>query len=210
MSICYPDDTLSAEEFARAETISHPGRKIAFLAGRRMLRQILSETTEYALRPDQWRFEIGPYGKPEIARGFPPIFFNLSHSGGYVAIIVSRERAVGVDLDQVEYSKFAPVMDVLHPDEQLMLARLAPDNKDRAFTAIWTAKEACTKAFGLGTNIEFSRLKVDLDRQLIGFPSGYGRRINSLKLTIQTINLMDGSEYSLATVVGSGQRGSEA
>lgn len=200
LSICDPDETLSAEEIRRADTISHMGRRTNFVAGRRMLRQILSEATENALRPNQWRFEIGPNGKPEIARGFPPIFFNLSHSRGYVAIIVNRERAVGVDLERVGNSKSTPVTDVLHPDERLMLAGLAQDQKNRAFTAIWTAKEACSKALGLGINIEFSKLKVDLDRQAITFPSEYGCRINSLRLTLQSICLIDGSEFSLATV----------
>ena len=195
-----PGETLSAEEIRRAESISHSGRKSGFIAGRRMLRRILSEVTDNAVRPSQWRFKIGPYGKPKVAKGFPPIFFNLSHSRGYVAIVVSRESAVGVDLDQVEYSKFEPVMDVLHPDERRILAELAPGQRNWAFSAIWTAKEACTKALGLGTNIEFGRLKVDLDRQAIRLPSKYGCQINSLELAIQSISMMDGSGFSLATV----------
>ncbi len=83
----------------------------------------------------------GAWGKPQ-AEG---VHFNLSHSGGYIALAVSRTE-VGVDVERVRPSRLRLADRVLQPDE-LEWMRKAPLER---FFWLWTLKESVMKAVGKG------------------------------------------------------------
>jgi 4'-phosphopantetheinyl transferase len=97
------------------------------------------------------RIEHGAYGKPQIADA--ALEFNLSHSGGALLLGLSRDRAVGVDLETAQ-RKTRPVAELARrwfaPAETAALEVLPADRQQAAFLRLWTAKEALVKAQGSG------------------------------------------------------------
>src|ERR1700733_10368688 len=60
--------------------------------------------SEYApVRPEEWQFQTGEKGKPEIAGPAmdPPLWFNLSHTDGFVVCAAGRVRQLGVDVENM-------------------------------------------------------------------------------------------------------------
>jgi len=73
-------------------------------------------------------------------------YFNLSHSGNYVAMAVS-EAEVGIDIEQISpYSKEV-VQRCFVPQESEWLDE---QKNDASFYKLWTAKESIMKAAGKG------------------------------------------------------------
>ena len=90
---------LSQDEYRRAERFHRPIDRQRFIAGRGILRKIIS--AYLALAPDEVRFAYNKYGKPSISddqnRG--ALSFNLSHSNSMALYAVTRGRRVGVDVE---------------------------------------------------------------------------------------------------------------
>lgn len=86
-----------------------------------------------------------PDGKPYIAE-YPEIFYNLSHSKEYVALVMD-EQPVGVDVEGLRtgYQKLADRF--FAPDE---VKALQEAWNDECFTELWTRKESYLKATGYG------------------------------------------------------------
>lgn len=97
--------------------------------------------------------ETAPGGKPRARNG--EWEFNLSHSGDYAALAVSR-RSVGADIEKCELRHIAVARSVFQPEE---LAWMDACPAER-FTALWTMKEAVAKALGLGLRLKLRELNV--------------------------------------------------
>jgi 4'-phosphopantetheinyl transferase len=105
----------------------------------------------------------GPRGKPALVGG--EIEFNVSHSGGLVAVAVARGRAVGVDIERI--TKTPPRGRIAEhffaPAEVAALRALPADEQTEAFFRCWTRKEAYLKARGDGLSVELASFAVSLD-----------------------------------------------
>jgi 4'-phosphopantetheinyl transferase len=108
----------------------------------------------------------GAHGKPALAGG--ELHFNLSHSGDVGLVALSRERAVGVDVERID-----PRRDPLALAERALGAdgaaavRAAPE-ADRAavFHRAWARREAVAKCAGTGLSTpppDTARQVMDLD-----------------------------------------------
>ena len=107
-----------------------------------------------------------PRGKPHLAQSIfgqakmPRLDFNWSHSGDYALVAISRDGAVGVDIER--HGKNLRTLDLARrffaPSETEALASFAPDARDRAFIGLWCAKEAVLKAAGEGLSFGLARL----------------------------------------------------
>lgn len=91
------------------------------------------------------KFEYTSYGKPYIP-GF--LSFNISHSNGLAAVLIS-ENEVGIDLERIveiknkeDFSTFFSVKEI----EQIQLS----DKGNEMFFYYWTIKEAILKFTGEG------------------------------------------------------------
>lgn len=114
------------------------------LLGQLLLRERLCSLTGEENR--RLKFSSGKSGKP-YAKGYPQVFFNLSHSQNAVACVFSH-APVGLDIQAVGPLRASVVKHVFAPEEQRMLhAALA---KERMFAGIWTRKEAYGKYLGCG------------------------------------------------------------
>ena len=145
---------MGPEEVARWSTFRFEDDRRMFLAARALVRCTLSAYCE--VPPADWRFTVGPHGKPGIQAPVTatPLNFNLAHTRGLVVCAVSvAHELVGVDVERA---------DGRHPDalavadryfsasEASALKRLPASEQDRRFLQQWTLKESYVKANGWG------------------------------------------------------------
>ncbi|MEH3827698.1 4'-phosphopantetheinyl transferase AcpT [Enterobacter roggenkampii] len=136
--------TLCADPLASTLADSAPqgARNASWLAGRMLLARALSPHP----LPD---IIYGEQGKPAFAEGHP-LWFNLSHSGDDIALLMSDEGEVGCDIEVIRprnnWQALAnAVFSMTEHDE---LEREAPEERLAAFWRIWTRKEAIIKQRG--------------------------------------------------------------
>lgn len=86
-------------------------------------------------------------GAPYIV-GHPGLHISISHCRAAVAVAVSREGAVGIDVECRRKVGEGLVQRVCTPDEQAAIA--ASDDPEMAFLRCWTRKEAVLKCRGTG------------------------------------------------------------
>ena len=136
--------TLSADSLASALSEQAPqgARRLPWLAGRALLARALSP----APVPE---IIFGEQGKPAFVDA-RPYWFNLSHSGDDIALLLSDEGEVGCDIEVIRprdnWQALAnAVFSLAEHDE---LEREAPEAKLSAFWRIWTRKEAIVKQRG--------------------------------------------------------------
>ncbi|EAU43286.1 putative 4'-phosphopantetheinyl transferase [Fulvimarina pelagi HTCC2506] len=155
----YPS-LLDAGEAARHERFRVNSAREEFLVGRALLRTRLS-----ALRPDiapeDWRFALNAYGRPAIdwsamATAPAPLFFNLSHTRGLVALVVGGMEDIGVDVETI--ARGAPERDVARRfftegEADWIDAGTGEIDRTERFFALWTLKEAYIKARGMGLSL---------------------------------------------------------
>lgn len=98
----------------------------------------------------------GPYGKPYIADA-EKVYFNLSHSGDYVAAVFADCEA-GIDIECVRKAKLAVARRFFTKEEYTYLDAIhckvgEGDRLDAAFAGLWTRKESYIKAVGEGMHL---------------------------------------------------------
>lgn len=155
-------ETLDADERAQEPRYYFADDRKRYLLTRALVRATLSR---YApLAPAQWRFGANAYGRPHIApaqqaQAAPGLCFNLSHTHGLIALAVSRDREIGVDVEHVRHR--AVSLGIAHrffaADEVAALAQVAADRQQDRFFEYWTFKEAYIKARGMGLSLPLER-----------------------------------------------------
>ncbi len=152
---------LTADEQERAARFRFPEHQARFIAGRGLLRELLGG---YLNRPAAaLRFSQGSHGKPQLAgeETAAGLHFNLAHSGHRVLYAVAR-REVGVDLEETDRSvdDAAIIHRVCGLREWAAFQSVPPAQRQKAFFACWTRKEAIAKALGAGFASEWRTLDV--------------------------------------------------
>jgi 4'-phosphopantetheinyl transferase len=139
-------------EQERASRFRRPEDRDRFLAAHGALRLVLANYV--AGDPIGLILSADERGKPFLAdrRSTIDVQFNLSHSGGLALIAVAAGRRVGVDIEQL---RTLPDLDgmaarVCSAAERAALSALAGEQRESAFFAMWTRKEALAKATGEG------------------------------------------------------------
>jgi 4'-phosphopantetheinyl transferase len=156
--------TLDSDEQVRATRFAFPADRARFIVTRATVRRILASLL--ALAPAEVRYELGPFGKPSVARaqlGSRKFFFNVSNTRT-VALVAWSSAELGVDVEDVDLGRPLDELGVARvvftPREQAALATLPPGLVRRsAFCALWARKEAVLKALGTG----FSRPAETID-----------------------------------------------
>ena len=143
---------LSVDERERLQRFHFDKDRHVFLVSHALVRKVLSRYANVV--PANWKFETGEQGRPEIAgsAGMPPLRFNLTHTHGLAACVVTRDIPCGIDAERlvvrgnplaVAEKMFAAteLADLKGQDEEGFLDR---------FYVYWTLHEAYCKAQGLG------------------------------------------------------------
>jgi 4'-phosphopantetheinyl transferase len=142
---------LSTEERAHLVEIGSDRVRHQYLVTRALVRTTLSRYA--AIRPEDWVFELGEGGRPEIASpAATGLRFNLSHTRGVVACLVTDEIDAGVDVENMHRSLDVQVLAERRfaAEEAVELEACPADGKQRHFFGLWTLKEAYLKACGHG------------------------------------------------------------
>src|SRR5262249_35082528 len=92
--------TLSLDERQHLERFAFVRHRLQYLFAHGLLRIALSRHVP-GVEPASWRFLADKYGRPFAMTplGVQPIHFNLSHTEGCVACVVSPYEAVGIDVE---------------------------------------------------------------------------------------------------------------
>ncbi|UGB38082.1 4'-phosphopantetheinyl transferase family protein [Frateuria soli] len=111
------------------------------------------------------RLVEGPHGRPQlVAAGAGTLDFNWSHSGDCALVALGRGIVPGIDVERrrPRPRALALARRYFHPVEATWLAAQPTDQRDEAFLALWTAKEAVLKATGRGLAFGLQRLEIDV------------------------------------------------
>jgi 4'-phosphopantetheinyl transferase len=159
------DRVLSPAERDRAQRFTFPQDRNAFRAAHALARIALS-SREASMPPDAWVFEETLHGRPEIsaASGAPRLRFNISHTPGVVACIVTHGLDCGVDVEQTpfDFDLHDTARTVLAPAELARFAAAPDTERSMLFCRYWTLKEAYAKALGLGMSLSFDKIAFEL------------------------------------------------
>ncbi len=131
-----------------------------YLVTRAMVRTVLSRYIP--LPPESWIFTRNEYGRPAIANeiidAWPEargLRFNLSHTRGLIALAVSRDRDVGVDVEHLSVREVS--LGIAHrffsATEVRDLASVPENGRQDRFFEYWTFKESYIKARGMGLSL---------------------------------------------------------
>ena len=114
--------------------------------------------------PNRWRFRANAHGRPEIAGPTSSLRFNLSHTAGLIVCLVSRSRAVGVDVENLNrHHRWLDLAErFFAPTESAELKAVAGPDRPARFLEYWTLKEAYIKARGLGLAIPLNGFWFDV------------------------------------------------
>lgn len=171
MDLELPDDafnriraSLSADESARSARFHFEKDRRVYIAAHACLRDVLSRYLK--LDPHRLEFQAGSHGKPGLA-GIAPqhiVEFNLSHSGRFGLIGVTRNRRIGVDVElhRPELTTEELARHYFSTREVEQLFSLGPGKRQEAFFNCWARKEAYIKAHGLGLHLPLDSFDVSL------------------------------------------------
>jgi 4'-phosphopantetheinyl transferase len=194
---------LDADERARAARFYFAPDRTRYVVAHGVLRTLLGGYTDTS--PGALRFTAGAYGKPAIdassARGM--VAFNMSHSADAVVIAVTRNRAVGVDVERwsADFDPLELAREFFSATERAVLGDLPPPERLPGFFACWSRKEAYIKATGFGVSRGLDHFDVDL-RHDSGTITDRFATAASVRWTMRDLGLPPG--YSGAVVVEEG------
>jgi len=171
------------------------------MAVRASLRRILARET--GLAPEDLVIWEANREKPRLVSppGTPQVHFNVSHSGDYAVIAVSRDAEVGVDIEQRRARQ--PFLDLARrfysASENGWLESIAPERQAEAFCRIWSVKEAVLKCAGLGLSVPTQKVEVVFAanaQTLIKCPDPGWKHLE--RFSVQELHLVDGYASALA------------
>jgi len=153
-------ETLEAHELERAGRFYFDKHRNHFIVGRGGLRHVLARYVD--VKPEEFRFSYGPYGKPELVG--ERLRFNVSHSHGVALFAVAADRELGVDVEHIR-ADFA-TQDIARRffsrREVAAFDALGKEEQVTAFFRCWTRKEAYIKAIGRGMSERLDAFDVTL------------------------------------------------
>lgn len=156
---------LSPVELDHAARFRRDADRHLYIAAHGFLRRVLGAYRQVA--PESIRFIRSPGGRPEVSG--EGLRFNLSHTRGLVACIVTESVECGVDVEQ-DAAIDDPLLlsrHVLSSTERAGLSALEkPAQRDR-FLTLWTLKEAYVKARGMGLALPLDRITFRMEHGAI-------------------------------------------
>lgn len=159
---------LSDDEKLRADRFVRRRDRTRWIVAHGVLRHVLGRYC--GIDPRAIAFVHGAAGKPSLSQvGTQRALttFNLAHSHDRALLAVSRDREIGVDLEQMrdDFDPLPIAREFFFGAELAAIQAAPPDLRRDAFFRHWTAKEAILKAHGAG-------LSLALDSFCVTFESG--------------------------------------
>jgi len=169
------------ERDVRAERRNH---------ARRRSREILARYL--GCPPESVPIERGEGGKPSIGgSGSSGISYNLSHSGSFALMAVSKGRRVGVDLERVRPTARVGALAsrFFSPKDADSIGALPDRVRLEAFFRTWARKEAYIKGLGGSVPGGLRRCEIVVDRA--GIPQILSSRLEPTETSCWSIRDLD-------------------
>jgi 4'-phosphopantetheinyl transferase len=155
---------LSDEERAQHDRFIPLGKKHEFLVARWLSKTVLGELLGHA--PE---FTKNEWGCPSL-KGESKLRFNITHTDGLVAMIVSDQFDVGCDAELLSRAPklLALGPNVFAPKELAELNALPTDQQPLRAVTLWTLKESYIKARGMGLALPLDGFAFRIDAENTG------------------------------------------
>ena len=153
---------LSDEEQAQAAEMDNPANRYCYIQTRAMLRTLLARYLR--CDPSQICLARQEKGKPVLAKpAGMRLHFNLSHTGTRIAIAISSDYEVGVDIEALPRNRMTDqvVERFCSQEENTIWRSVSESNKPLSFCKLWTLKEAYVKALGEGLAMRLDGFAID-------------------------------------------------
>jgi len=143
------------------------------------------------LSNQQIMFSLNDYGKPYIV-GITNIHYNISHSGKYIAFVVSDEP-VGIDIELIKFADFAIAKRFFSYDE---VKYIIVGESHLRFYEIWTMKESMLKLEGKGLSKSLDSFSVFDSNQQVKYTKVFHNKeaichICSMKRMMPSIKIIN-------------------
>lgn len=149
---------LSSSERARMERFRFPIDRRMYGVSHALVRRVLARYV--GLPPELLTFSLGAHGKPALTNTSQNLVqFNLTHTRGLAALVVSAGREVGIDAERGDRTIGIELAERIYSErERDALSQLPDRHRARAMIRLWTLKEAYVKALGVGLRLSVSEL----------------------------------------------------
>ena len=156
--------TLEEHELHRASRFHFEKHRRHFIAGRGMLRQLLSRYLD--TKPESLRLTYGAYGKPALSGEHENsrLRFNMSHSHQIALFAFAEDRDLGVDVEHMrtDFASEEIARRYFSRREVEVFNTIPQHDQVVAFFKCWTRKEAFIKVIGLGLSQPLDQFDVTL------------------------------------------------
>ena len=164
-------DQLTPPERERRDRFHFRKDRILYLTAKALARLVIPRYADAETPSETIRFEDHPGGKPFISgpAEAQKVQFNLSHTDGMVACVVSPDFEVGVDVEDI-YRKSATddiAQRFFAAPEVAEYMKLPEKSRFLRFFQYWTLKEAYIKGRGLGLRIPLGDFSLSWDHDEI-------------------------------------------
>jgi 4'-phosphopantetheinyl transferase len=157
---------LSPLEKERARKFHFTRDRERFIVAHGCMRKILGSYLRVS--GESLVFYLNSYGKPFLEAAYH-LDFSLAHSGEIALLAVTRNKRIGVDIEQIrpldDYASIAK--HTFSKKESTTLLSLPEDLHLPAFFACWTRKEAFIKATGEGLSHPLDQFDVSVRPEVL-------------------------------------------
>ena len=196
------DSVLNLHEKKRADRLSGEDSKKQFIVSRYFLKSVLSSYV--GCFPREVSIAPGRNNKPILLKQYEtqPIFFNLSHSEEKCALVIGKQEALGIDIENSEKERRFNSLSKRYfsSSEHESIVKLAPREQRERFYRLWTLKEAYAKASGNSLAISLGKTSFSLDEENIKFEREGEHRHLRRKCCFLALHGITGFKVSLAVV----------
>lgn len=184
---------LSTAEKTKSARFKRTDLQKKYIATRAILRKVLSGYL--SVQPQQLLIKIAAYGKPFISNPINSesnLYFNLSHQGNKLVIVVSNINEVGIDIEQCRPRKNMTglVAKYFVSQEAQFWFATPKTQQTNMLYRFWVRKEAFVKAVGRGLALGLKQCIINPHQQscFLKLPAHYGAtsdwKILDIKLNI--------------------------
>jgi 4'-phosphopantetheinyl transferase len=131
-----------------------------YLITRALVRTVLSRYV--SIHPKEWIFSTNAYGRPDIVNAQAKdtcLVFNISHTRSLIVLGVTKDRALGVDVENFRAREASiDIADRYFAPQEVAVLTAAPLHEQQyLFFEYWTFKEAYIKARGMGLSLPLDK-----------------------------------------------------
>jgi 4'-phosphopantetheinyl transferase len=153
---------LDFAELQKAESFHFQTDRNRYIIACSAKRDILSRYLQ--CEPKDIRFTFGSHGKPHLREenNITGLNFNLAHSNEWALLAVTRQGAVGIDVELMRpnLTDVDVITQIFSSYERESIQSLPDELRVKAFFNCWTRKEAFVKATGLGLSYPLQHFDV--------------------------------------------------